>query len=272
MNFLRRIYDRPENKGVVDFVDMGDHAIVSIKRGRVVASSFKQGPNEVSAIIVHADGSFENLGISHNLLTTVGRDLAAAAIGGAAGVGGALTASSGTSATPSGGGLTTDQYKGWRVYCPVTGVTTAPVYGNIGSNSTTVLTVDQWWTPADGVGTTPASTNGYIILPAGIPRFMGITTDSAIAAAGDTTLATEITGSNCARALATYAHSGGAATFTLQKAFAPNATLTAVHKMGLFTALNTTAAGVLYFESVLNADATVVSGDTLTITDTVTLS
>ena len=42
--------------------------------------------------------------------------------------------------------------------------------------------------------------------------------------------------------------------------------------MGLFTASNTTAAGIMTFESVLNADANVVSGDTLTVTDTVTLS
>lgn len=255
---------------------LDDGAIIHIARYRDevrrVADSIRLGPNEVHAFITHADGSIDDLGISHNLLTTVGRDLAAAAIGQATGAQGALTASSATSATPSGGGLTTDQYKGWRVYCPVTGLTTAPVYGNIGSNSTTVLTVDQWWTAADGVGTTPASTNGYLILPSGLARFMGITADTGAASAADTTLTSEQTTNGMARAVATYAHSASAATFTLQKAFSVSGGTTTIHKMGLFTAKDTTAAGVLYFESVLNADAIVISGDTLTITDTVTLS
>jgi hypothetical protein len=154
----------------------------------------------------------------------------------------------------------------------VTSVGTAPVYGNIGSNSATVLTIDQWWDGADAVGTTPAATNGYLILPSGTPRFMGITADTGAAAAGDTTLASEQTSNGMSRALATYAHSGGAATFTLTKAFSVSGGTTTIHKMGLFTAKDTTSAGILYFEAVLNADAIVISGDTLTITDTVTLS
>lgn len=253
-----------------------DGAILHISRDRdgvrKIIESMRMGPNEVHAFISHADGSMTDLGISHNLLTTVGRDLAAAAIGHAPGAGGALTASSATSATPSGGGMTVDAYKGWRVYAPVTALTTAPVYGNIGSNSATVLTVDQWWTAADGVGTTPAATNGYLILPSGLPRFMGLTADTGAANAADTTVTSEITTNGGSRALATYAHTGGAATFTLQKAYSITGTLTAIHKMGLFTAKDSTAAGILYFESVLNADATVVNGDTLTVTDTITLS
>ncbi len=259
-----------------DVEPLPDGSIIHISRTRdgvrKIVESMRIGPNEVHAFISHADGEITDLGISHNLLTNVGRDLAAAAIGHAPGAGGALTAATATSATPAGGGLTTDQYKGWRVYCPVTGLTTAPVYGNIGSNSTTVLTIDQWWTAADGVGTTPAATNGYLILPAGLPRFMALTTDSGAGAAGDTTLTSEITTNGGSRALATYAHTGGTATFTLSKAYSITGTLTAIHRMGLFTAANPTAAGILYFESVLNADATVVNGDTLTVTDTVTLS
>ena len=49
-------------------------------------------------------------------------------------------------------------------------------------------------------------------------------------------------------------------------------TFTAIHKMGLFTAKDTTSAGILVFETVLNQDATVGNGDTLTVTDTITLS
>ncbi len=241
------------------------------RRGKKV-TKIRLGPNHVHAFITHKDGSITDLGISRNLLTNVGRDLWAAAFGHSAMKDGALTASSATSATPAGGGMTADQYKGWRVFCPVTGLTTAPVYGNIGSNSTTVLTVDQWWTAAEGVGTTPASTNGYSIIPCCTPRFMGLTTDSAAASASDTTLATEITTGGCARTRATYAHTAATATYTMQVVYSVTATFTAIHKMGLFTAKDTTSAGVMTFETVLNQDATVGNGDTLTVTDTITLS
>ena len=249
-----------------------DGALLSILRGRKVEETLRIGPNEVHAFITHPDGSITDLGVSHNLLTTAGRDLFAAAQGHATMKGGALTASSSTSATPSGGGMTSDQYKGWRVICPVTGLTTQPVYGNVGSNSATVLTLDQWWTEADVAGTTPASTNGYIIMPTGTPRFMGITADSAAASAADTTLASEQTGNGLSRALATYAHTASTATYTLQKAFSVTGTVANLHKIGLFTAKDTTSGGILCFEAVLSADASVASGDTLTCTDTVTLS
>ena len=266
-----------ENRGKhpqLEVVGLDDHANVSIIRGRRIEEVIRVGPNEVHAAITHPDGSITDLGISRNLLTTVGRDLLAAGLGNPTGKDGALTASSSTSATPAGGGMTADQYKGWRVYSPVTGLTTAPVYGNIGSNSTTVLTVDGWWvgTSDTMTGTTPASTSGYMIQPGVLARFMGLTTDSGAASAADTVLATEITTNGGSRAKATYAHSASAATYTLTNAYTITGTLTAIHKGGLFTAANTTAAGVLVYETVLNQDATVGNGDTLTVTWTVTLS
>lgn len=269
---LLRLVGRRAPAPQVELVTVGDQAVVSIVRGRHVAELARIGPNEVHAVITHADGSITDLGVSHNLLTTAGRDLIAAAMGQSPGQDGAATSTSATSLTKTAAGWTTDQWKGWRVWCPVTGLTTSPVYGNIGTNSATVLTIDQWWTAADGTGTTPAGTNAYQILPAALPRFMGVTTDAAAAAAGDTVLASEITTGGLNRALATYAHTAATATFTLQKAYTASSGFTAIHKMGLFTAANTTAGGVMVFESVLNADATVVSGDTLTVTDTVTLS
>jgi hypothetical protein len=256
----------------VEFTTLTDGAVVKINRGRKTEQRLRLGPNHVHACITHPDGSYEDLGISENLLTTVGRDLWANAFGHSPMKEGVVTASSATSATPSGGGMTVDQYKGWRVYMPVTGLTTAPVYGNIGTNSATVLTVDQWWNATDTAATTPASTSGYQIMATCVPRFMGITTDAAAAAAGDTVLASEITTGGCTRALTVFAHTAASATYTSVKAYAVGATFTAIHKMGLFTALNTTAGGVMVFETVLNQDATVGSGDTLTVTDTVTLS
>nr|MBA2559403.1 hypothetical protein [Propionibacteriales bacterium] len=70
---------------------------------------------------------------------------------------------------------------------------------------------------------------------------------------------------------ATYAHTAGTSTFTLVKAYTITGTLTAIHKMGLFFH-STASTGPMVFETVLNADATVVNGDTLTVTETVTLS
>ena len=122
---------------------LDDGAILQRIRGGRIEDSLRLGPNHVHAVIIHADGSTTDLGVSQNLLTTAGRDLVAAAIGQATAKEGAFTAADGTSGTPSGGGMTTDAYKGWRVYCPVTGLTTPPVYGNVGSNSATVLTVDK---------------------------------------------------------------------------------------------------------------------------------
>lgn len=255
------------------------------RRGRpYVQNTVRCGPNSVHAYITHGDGSITDLGVSPNLLTNIGRDVVADWYGGAIPAGGGAgpaTAISATSITGTGSvwtasNLATPQLglAGKRVYAPVTGLTTAPVYGNIISNTTNVATIDKWWTAADGTGTTPSSTCGFIIGAGGIAsvRFMGLTTDSGAAAAADTVLATEITANGLGRALATYAHTYGASTFTLSKLFTASGTHTAVHKMGLFAALSAAGADPMIFESVLNADATLVSGDTITVTDTVTLS
>jgi hypothetical protein len=267
----------------VESVGSSDIATISIMRGRKVESQFHVGPNVVHAFITHADGTITDLGLSENLLTNIGRDVGLGYFGGfipAGGAGSPATAISATSitatATPwTASNLATPQLglAGFRVYASVTGVTTPPVYGNIISNTTSVATIDQWWTAVDGVGTTPSSTCGFIIGAGGIGsvRFMALTTDAGAAAAADTALATEITTNGGGRALATYAHTMGAATCTLQKAYTITGTLTAIHKMGLFCS-QTASTGPLVFETVLNADATVVNGDTLTVTDTITFS
>lgn len=273
MNLLRR---RPTPRLVLpnDFgsVDGKDQYAAHIMRGRQIEEAVHLGPNAWHALVVHADGSYDDLGVAYNLLTNSGRDLIADAFGNFAGKGGAMTAATATSATPAGGGMTVDAYKGHRVFVPGAALTDQPVYGNIGSNSATVLTVDQWWTAADAVGTTPAATSGYHVQPAALSRFMGLTENAAAAAATDTVLTGEITTGGAARALATYAHTDGTATYTLQKTFSITASFPAIHKGGLFTAANTTAAGIMVFEAVLNADANVISGDSLQVTATITLS
>ncbi len=261
-----------------------DGANLFIQRGRNVVDKIRMGPNHVHAFITHPDGSITDLGISCNLLTNIGRDWQAAMMGGfipAGGAGSPATAAGATSITATGtpwtaSNLGTPQLglAGFRVYASVTGVGTAPVYGNIISNTTSVATIDQWWTAADGVGTTPANTNGFIIGAGGYGsiRFMALTTNASAASASDTTLASEITTAGCGRALATYAHTQGAATFTLQKAFSVTGTLTAVHKMGLFVCLSSAGADPMILETILNQDANVGNGDTLTVSDVVTLA
>jgi len=273
MNLLR-FRRAPKPDTMIERVGMSDAATISIMRGRKVEESMRIGPNQVHAVIFHTDGSYTNLGIGHNLLTNSGRDLVSAGIGNFPGKDGALTASSATSATPAGGGMTVDAYKGHRVFCPVTGITTAPVYGNIGSNSATVLTVDGWWvgTADTMTGATPAATNGYHIQPSALPRFMALTENASAASATNTVLTGEITTGGANRQLATYAHTAGTATLTLQKTYTITASFPAIHRMGLFTASTLTAAGIMVFESVLNADANVISGDSLQVTDTITLS
>jgi hypothetical protein len=267
-----------------------DGAMLSLLRRRPKSGALdtvdhiRMGPNRVHAFITHPDGTIKDLGVSKNLLTNIGRDWFCSTFGGfipAGGAGSPATASGATSITATGtpwtaSNLATPQLglAGFRVYASVTGITTAPVYGNIVSNTTSVATLDQWWNATDGVGTTPASTNAFIIGAGGMAsiRFMALTTNSGAAAAADTTLTGEITTGGCNRSLATYAHTMGNATFTLQKAYSVTASFTAIHKMGLFLCLTSAGADPMVLETVLNADATVANGDTLTVTDTITCS
>lgn len=253
------------------------------RRGRVyIQEKLRVGPNSVHAYITHLDGSITNIGTSQNLLTNIGRDwwaqqfgkIVTAQNGPATTVTGTAVTGTGTSWTASNLASPELGCAGMRVWMPVTGLTTAPVYGNIISNTTSILTIDQWWTAADGTGTTPANTNAFTIAPGGVAacRFMGLTTNSSAASASNTTLASEQTTNGGGRALATYAHTYGASTLTLSKAFSITGTITAIHRGGLFAALSSAGADPLIFETVLNADATVINGDSLTVTWTGTLS
>jgi hypothetical protein len=256
----------------VDVRPLIDGAIVQMMRGHRAGDRLRLGPNEVHAVVIHPDGSYDDLGISPNLLTTDGRDLVAAALG-APGINNGTnvaTGSSATSLTDTGEAWTTDQFKGWTVIAEES--TNTPVYGNIGSNTGTVLTIDAWKNADDSAGTTPGSTANYAIYPTCRPRYIGLTENATAPAASDTTLASEITTGGAARALGTYAHTNDAATLTLTKSFSITATFPAIHKAGLFTASNPTAGGIMVFETNLNADASVVNGDTLQVTWTITLS
>jgi hypothetical protein len=117
------------------------------------------------------------------------------------------------------------------------------------------------------VGSTSPGGNGA--------NYCGLTANSSSPAAGDTTLTGEITTASggLVRAQATYAHTGGTSTFTLTKTFTANGSDSlpvTIAKVGYFTA---SSAGTMAFETLLSTTGTLsASGDTLTVTDTVTLS
>ena len=260
----------------IDIAALSDGALVRLMRGHRVTDSLRLGPNEVHALIIHADGSFTDCGVSRNLITTAnngGRDQAAAMLGGKLGFGvsGTIaTASSATSLTATGTPFTTDAYIGQIVVAEES--TNSPVHATIISNTTSALTVDAWRNGDDSAGTTPGATANYHILAGSAPiRYIAITENASAANAADTSLTGEITTGGCGRALGTYAHTLGAATYTLSKTFSVSASFPAIHKAGLF-AVSTASSALLAFETVLNADANVVSGDSLALTWTVTLS
>lgn len=289
-DFVRKAY----GKAKIIIKHLNDGAVFRIFRPVLKSGTREEykrlriGPNYVHAFITHPDGDITDIGISKNLLTNIGRDIVSSWMGAfiptaqnAPATVVSTTAVTGTGTTWTASNLATPQLgcASFRVVAPVTGLTTAPVYANIISNTTSVLTIDQWWKADDTTGTTPASTNSFIIMPGGqgSVRFMALTSDSGAANAANTVLASEITSNGGSRALATYGHTQGAATFTLSKAYSITGVLTAIHRMGLFCSLTqggTTAAlgGPMVLETVLNQDATVGNGDTLTVTDTVTVS
>lgn len=209
------------------------------------------------------------------MLVNSGRDHQAAAIGGdIVGETGTATATTATSLTRTGATWTTNAWAGHIV------AAASGVYGVVISNTATVLTIDQWSnpaTPGGAAGTTPGATTVYVILPGQAPAwFTGLTANVGAAAAGDTVLTGEITtaGGGLIRKISAYAHTAGVASYTLTTAYTANGSdvlPVTIHKIGVFQSL--TGATRMAFETVLNADATLnVSGDQLTVTQTVTLS
>lgn len=269
---------------------------------RAAGDSLRIGPNNVHAAILHGPSSpdevgaleawmaaavddhalcpwsrrVEDLGWSRNVLTTAsqgGRDMAAAMVAGKLGYGITSSISTGatsTSLTDSGAPFVASAYIGMIVVAEET--TNAPVWGVIISNTTTALTIDGWKNGDGSAGTTPGATSNFGILPGAAPyRYMALTEDAGAASAASTSLTGELTTGGCGRAFATYAHTLTAATATLAKTFSVTGTFPAIHKIGLFQ-VSTASSALLGFEVVLNADASVVSGDSLAVTWTLTLS
>lgn len=115
----------------------------------------------------------------------------------------------------------------------------------------------NWQADVMGNATQPASA-----------RWIGLTVNTTAPAAGDTTLTGEITTGGLGRALGTYAHTADATSYTITANWTASATHTAVNKAGLF---NAASGGTMAFETVLNAQATLASGDQLQVTWTVNI-
>ena len=190
---------------------------------------------------------------------------------------GTATASDATSLTNSGASFSTAG-QGLAGSLVVVGANSSGVgsvvYGVIVSNTSTVLTVDQWYsgTSATGAaGTTPNATGQYIILPGqNPPAWMAVTSDATTPTTADTTLTSELTTSGMGRAVGTYAHTAAATTYTLTHLWTASGTVT-INKEAQFGAATVTGGGVMPFESAEPSPPTLVSGDTLQNSITITI-
>jgi hypothetical protein len=212
------------------------------------------------------------------LLVNSGNDIVSRTLGGLIiGYTGTATATSSATLTATGTPWVVNAYTG----CTVVSLATGGVFAVIESNTSSVLTLDRWYnpaTPGGAAGSTPSGTTLFAILPGGPPAwFMALSTTNSAPAAGDTTMAGEITtsGGGLIRAIATYAHSASATTYTLVNTFTANGTdsLPATcYRIGVFISMVNGWAGSMMLETTLNASATLsLSGDQVTVTETVTV-
>lgn len=100
-------------------------------------------------------------------------------------------------------------------------------------------------------------------------NWIALTENATPPAAADTTLTGELTLSGLGRAQAAYAHTGGATTYTLTKTFtSSDATTRTISKLGV---LNASSGGTLVFATLVPSPPVLVSGDSLTTTETVSI-
>jgi hypothetical protein len=242
-----------------------------------------------------SDGT-EDRGPWHgNLLTTtasgytngydwLAKAMAAGASGAYASAQGAATSTTSTSLTNSGATFPTagQGLAGSIVVAgPNSAGTGSKVYGRILSNTGTALTVDQWYDPTSttgAAGTTPNGTASYVVVPGQAPaEWMCLSASTFTPATSDQSLGTqgaELTTNGFSRAVGTYAHTAAASTYTLIHTWTATGTST-INNEGISGGATYSAAspfgGVFPFESAEPSPPTLVSGDTLQNTVTVTL-
>ena len=100
-------------------------------------------------------------------------------------------------------------------------------------------------------------------------NWIALTETATAPADADTALAGELVGTGLIRAQAAFAHGAGATTYTLSKTFTSgDATTRTLQKIGV---LNASTVGTLVFETAIPSPPTLVSGDQVALTETVTL-
>lgn len=227
-------------------------------------------------------------GWQHNLTTdtasgyTNRRDWESKALGGGPNMffgstaSGNATSTSGTSLTNTGASFPTSgqALAGSVVFAgPNSSGTGSIAFGVIVSNTATALTIDQWYNPGTGAAaSTPNSTCSYCVLTCGqFPApYLAVSATSFSPSSADTTLNGELTSNGFTRALGTYAHTAAASSYSLAHTWTASGTET-IENEAVFGAVNTTAGGVMPFENSEPNAPTLVSGDTLTNTVTISI-
>ncbi len=105
--------------------------------------------------------------------------------------------------------------------------------------------------------------------------YLALTANTTSPSAGDTTLTAEIATASggLIRATATYAHTGGAATYTLTKTFTANGNDSLPVTIGKVGVFNAGSSGTMPWSTLLSPTATISAvGDALTVTETITVS
>lgn len=107
-----------------------------------------------------------------------------------------------------------------------------------------------------------------------VAKWMALTANTTAPAAGDTSLTGEITtaGGGLVRVAGTYAHTTGAASYTISNTFTANGSDSLPVTIGKLGILDAASSGNLVFSTLVSPTATLsASGDALTLTQTVTL-
>jgi hypothetical protein len=132
----------------------------------------------------------------------------------------------------------------------------------------------QGWLKTNAGNDFQAAQMGGAASATAVAKWVALTANATAPAAGDTTLTGEITtaGGGLIRKAGTYAHTTGAASYTITTVFTANGSDSlpvTIAKRGIFDA---SAAGNMVFETLVSPTATLsASGDSLTLTDTISL-
>lgn len=186
------------------------------------------------------------------------------------------TSATATTLVNTGATWSVNAFVGCIVVCDTVGAGGAHVYGVIMSNTATTLNVDQWTslTSSTGAaGTTPnGSSNWYSILPvSAAAAWMALTQTAITPAATDTSLSGELTTLGMSRAVGTFAHVAAASTYTLIHLWTASGSCTINGESQFNSNYPSTGTSYMPFENTEPTPPSLLTGDTLTNTVTVTI-